>query len=153
MDRRGFVTLLGVTLIGGCVRDKRTNEGAILSTETASGTSENDTSTTESSVDTTTLHQSPSQRLLVISDAEKVIHTKLKLVNISNNNVIYNESHAIDPSQSIDLSNQFESGEDYKFSIIHEGERIFELDIYEYAGYEVTILSESSAEITGTVEV
>lgn len=153
MNRRSFISILGLTLIGGCTGNQSSEGDTGTTTTKPVDSTPTSSSSTTSQSHTTTTRQSPSERLTIISHAEKTLEMRFKLLSSSNGETVYDDVHTVEPNGSVDLDDQFESGEDYKFIIEHKEEKVFELTIGSYAGHEVTIQSENEVEVTSTDEI
>lgn len=132
MNRRQFIGVLGGGVFAGC------SERYVP---------DSDTSTTESPT------SSPSKRLFIKSTADPKLTVALKLVDLNDQRVAYNETKTVERGDTIRLDSHFEPDADYRFSIDIDGTTVFERNIYSYESYKLAIRSKTTVDITEHAEV
>lgn len=149
MEKRTFITTLGIMIMGGCVGSPE-NSGNTNTPTTSSTTTHANETTTEKRTHTTRV--APKDRLTIISRLESEQTFRIKLVQESNSEVVYDKTHTFGANDSLKLDDYFDPGENYKFFILKDSEQVFDYLIGYNAGIEVTIFSENDIEVTSITE-
>lgn len=131
MNRRQFGSVIGGLLLAGCAQHP------------ASAPS---TTTPPTTID------SLSKRLHIRSTAAEALSVELTLTELDGGRVAYNETARIEPGTWLSLDAHFEPNTDYRFTMRIDETTIFERHIYSYAGYELTIRSTTTVEVTEQIE-
>lgn len=93
----------------------------------------------------------PGPRLVLTADVD--IEALLTLIELEESTVVYERIHEVESVGTVSLDDQFEPGEDYRFVVTVDGERIFDRLISHYEAYELAIHSLSTVEVVTHVEV
>lgn len=94
----------------------------------------------------------PDRQLRIVSSANEDLTVTLRLVDLEEESVAYEDTSVISFGEKIEVDDALEPGVDYRFEVEIDDENAFEVTIYTYESYKLGITAQEEVEVRTHIE-